>query len=315
MTIPDKKKTKTGAPVILLMGATASGKTELAIELYKLLPIRIINVDSVQFYREFNIGSAKPSQAQQKDLNIRMLDIRNPDEPYSVASFYKDAQEEIKLAQQEAKIPLLTGGSMMYFKVLTQGLSEMPASQPEIRNQLLQEKDEKGIIALHQQLSMIDQQTASRLSPQDSQRIIRALEVYRISGKNISQWHKKTQTNHHNFLSFAMSHMSRAELHKKIEERFHQMLKAGFIAEVEQIKRRWPNALNKPAFHSVGYRQILEFLDQRYDYPTMIDKSLSATRQLAKRQITWLRSWPELHHLNSENKQELVNQVVTMINQ
>lgn len=315
MTIPDRKKTAKNPPVVLLMGATASGKTELAIDLYKLLPLRIINVDSVQFYRQFNIGSAKPSQDEQRAFDMRMIDICDPDDSYSVARFYQSAQEEIQLAQQASTIPLFTGGSMMYFKALTQGLSAMPAANPEIRQQLLEEKNDKGIAALHQRLSLLDPQTAARLPPQDSQRIIRALEVYTISGITISQWHKKIHSNDHRFISFALSHLPRSELHRRIEERFHSMLKAGFINEVEQLKALWPDALDQPAFRSVGYRQILEFLDQAIDYPTMIEKSLSATRQLAKRQMTWLRSWPELHHLNSENKQELAKQVVTIIGQ
>ena len=300
-------------PVVLLMGATATGKTRLALELFEHLPVRIINVDSVQFYRQFDIGSAKPTLAQQQQYQLRMIDICNPDDVYSVARFYREVQLEIQQAQQQQKIALLTGGSMMYFKTLIQGLSPMPPADPIIRQQLRDQIATGGIQSLHQRLSQIDPATASRLSANDSQRIVRALEVYTVSGITIDAWHQQTPQDHNRYISLALSQLERPELHQRIEDRFHTMLKSGFVDEVSALKKRWHAHIDAPVFRSVGYKQILDYLEGEHDYNTMIDKSLIATRQLAKRQITWLRSWPNIHHLNSDNLQELAEQVVTIV--
>ena len=295
------------------MGATATGKTRLALELFEHLPVRIINVDSVQFYRQFNIGSAKPTLAQQKQYQLRMIDICEPDDTYSVARFYREVQLEIEQAHQQQKIALLTGGSMMYFKTLIQGLSPMPPADPIIRQQLRHQIETDGIQSLHQRLSQMDPVTASRISANDSQRIIRALEVHAISGITIDTWHQQTPQSHNNYISLALSQLERPELHQRIHDRFHTMLALGFVDEVSTLKERWRSHLDTPVFRSVGYKQILGYLNEEYDYNTMIDKALSATRQLAKRQITWLRSWPDIHHLNSDNLQDLTEQVVTMV--
>ncbi|MEZ9822356.1 tRNA (adenosine(37)-N6)-dimethylallyltransferase MiaA [Shewanella sp. 10N.286.45.A1] len=292
----DKKKHK----IITLMGPTASGKTALAIELVKNYDCEIISVDSALIYQQMDVGSAKPDAAELAVAPHHLIDIIDPAQSYSAADFRKDALLKIEDIISRGKTPLLVGGTMMYFKALIEGLSPLPGANEEIRAQIAAEAEADGWQALHDQLKEIDPVAAERIHPNDPQRLARALEVFRISGKSLTELTKvKSDAFPYEAIQFAIAPNDRKVLHKAIETRFKAMLGLGFVAEVEKLKSRDDLHLELPSMRCVGYRQCWQYLDGEYDYETMVEKAIVATRQLAKRQLTWLRGWPDLIWLES----------------
>ena len=284
-------------PAIFVMGPTASGKTALAIALAKHLPVELINVDSAQVYRQLNIGSAKPDAATLVAAPHRLIDVRDPLDAYSAADFLIDARREMEDIRSCGKIPLLVGGSMMYFKILLDGLSDMPEADREIRRDIEQHAAEFGWPSLYQELEQIDPQTAARLHPNHSQRIQRALEVYRITGVPMSVLQAQPSVgglkNAFQVHQISLLPHNRALLHQRIERRFHRMMAQGFVAEVEVLYRRGDLNPDLPAIRSVGYRQLWEYCAGNCSLEEAVERGVIATRQLAKRQITWLRNWPD----------------------
>lgn len=282
------------------MGPTASGKTALAIELVERHQCEIISVDSALIYREMDIGTAKPSVEEQRRAPHRLIDIRDPSESYSAADFRRDALNEIERILAAGKTPLLVGGTMLYFKALLEGLSPLPTANSEIRAEIAREAETLGWQALHQQLQQIDPVSAQRIHPNDPQRLSRALEVFRISGKSLTELTAvKSAALPYSVVQFGISPSDRKVLHSAIAARFDIMLQQGFIEEVQALKARGDLHLELPSMRCVGYRQVWQYLDGDYDYDTMVEKSVAATRQLAKRQLTWLRGWADLNWLES----------------
>ncbi len=303
-------------PVIFLMGPTASGKTDLAISLRQHLPVELISVDSALVYRGMDIGSAKPSAEEQALAPHRLIDIRDPAEPYSVADFLADVEREIAAIHAQGKIPLLVGGTMLYFRALLDGLAEMPAADAEVRAQIEREAEEFGWPHIHAQLAQVDPETAAEIHPNHSQRLSRALEVYRVSSKTMAQLrHLQRQPSEQqsfcdrfNVCQIAIAPRDRSILHQRIAIRFEKMLTSGLIDEVKGLYARGDLHSDLPAIRAVGYRQVWDYLDGRLDYSEMTERGIIATRQLAKRQLTWLRGWSttsnsELHWLYTETEQ------------
>ena len=292
-------------PAIFVMGPTASGKTALAIALAKHLPVELINVDSAQVYRQLNIGSAKPDAATLVAAPHRLIDVRDPLDAYSAADFLIDARREMEDIRSCGKIPLLVGGSMMYFKILLDGLSDMPEADREIRRDIEQHAAEFGWPSLYQELEQIDPQTAARLHPNHSQRIQRALEVYRITGVPMSVLQAQPSVgglkNAFQVHQISLLPHNRALLHQRIECRFHRMMAQGFVAEVEVLYRRGDLNPDLPAIRSVGYRQLWEYCAGNCSLEEAVERGVIATRQLAKRQITWLRNWPDAIEIAVDN--------------
>lgn len=286
---------------IFLMGPTASGKTALAVELVQRFPMEIISVDSALIYKGMDIGSAKPDAETLAKAPHRLIDFLDPSESYSAADFREDALKAMAEITAQGKIPLLVGGTMLYFKVLKEGIAKLPAADETIRAQLLLEAKEKGWPALHRELEQVDPESAARLNPNDAQRLQRALEVYRATGRSLTQWHKqqKTETFPYEVVNIAVSPTDRAVLHDRIAQRFHEMLTQGFYDEVKALYNRGDLNPNMPSMRAVGYRQMWDCLDGKISYAEMEERGIIATRQLAKRQITWLRSWKDLHWLDS----------------
>lgn len=290
-------------PVFCLMGPTASGKTGLAVELVQRGPFEIISVDSAQVYRGMNIGSGKPDAATLAIAPHRLIDIRDPSEAYSAADFRMDVLREIADIQAQGKVPLLVGGTMLYFKALRDGLAEMPAADESVRDAILDQAEAEGWAAVHRRLAEVDPISAQRIHPNDPQRLQRALEVYELSGKPLSAYHAEDSAPES--LPFSLHFLAllpqdRALLHAKIAQRLQTMLDEGFVEEVKTLYDRGDLLPTLPAIRSVGYRQIWDYLAGDYDYAQMQHKALVATRQLAKRQLTWLRSWPDLQEIDSE---------------
>lgn len=291
---PDSGK----APVICLMGATASGKTALAMQLVKQLPCDIISVDSALVYRGLNIGSAKPGPDELRVAPHRLIDIREPSEPYSAAEFCSDALSAIDEIHNQGRVPLLVGGTMLYFKALLHGLSELPSASASIRARLTDEISEKGHGFLHQRLSIIDPVAAARIHENDIQRLIRALEVHELTHQTLSEL-QRTSSPHpfrekFNVRCLALAPQNRSKLHDRIAQRFNLMLTQGLVEEVKALYDNAQNSADLPAMRSVGYRQVWAYLRGELNYEDMREKGIIATRQLAKHQLTWLRSWPGL---------------------
>jgi tRNA dimethylallyltransferase len=287
------------------MGPTASGKTDLAISLRQHLPVELINVDSAQIYRQLDIGSAKPDAVTLAAEPHRLIDIRDPMDIYSAADFLADARREMADITAAGRIPLLVGGSMMYFKILLEGLSEMPEADHDIRQQLEQRAAKLGWPSLHRELQQVDPQTALRLHPNHSQRIQRALEVYQITGTPMSVLQTEASVgglqNDYQIQQFALMPENRALLHERIEQRFHKMMNQGFAEEVQALYRRGDLHVNLPAIRCVGYRQLWDFCAGDCTLDEAVEKGVIATRQLAKRQITWLRNWPGATEIAVDN--------------
>ncbi|MBE0462642.1 MAG: tRNA (adenosine(37)-N6)-dimethylallyltransferase MiaA [Halomonadaceae bacterium] len=287
---------------IFLMGPTAAGKTDTAIALHERLGHELISVDSAMVYRGMDIGSAKPSATELARAPHRLIDLRDPTEPYSAADFRQDALNEMRQISAAGKVPLLVGGTMLYYKHLVEGVANMPAADPVIRERLAAQRQAEGLEALHQTLMNVDPVSAQRIHPNDPQRLMRALEVYYASGRPMSELWKEQQpeTFPWRVLSIALSPSDRSVLHARIEKRFTAMLSEGLIDEVAALKKRNDLHIDLPAMKSVGYRQVWEYLDGEYDYATLKERGVIATRQLAKRQLTWLRSWSNLAWIDSQ---------------
>lgn len=290
---------------LFLMGPTTSGKTDLAIRLRQKFPVEIISVDSALIYKGMDIGTAKPDQDELALAPHRLIDILDPSEAYSAADFRRDALREMQAIVDQGKIPLLVGGTMLYYKALLEGLSPLPAADPEIRQQIEQEAQQLGWAALHEQLRQIDPISAERIHPNDPQRLSRALEVYRISGKTLTELTQtKGEALPFRVKQFAIAPKERAELHRRIELRFEKMVEAGFEDEVKALYARKDLHPDLPSIRCVGYRQMWDYLDGNCTLDEAIFRGICATRQLAKRQITWLRSWDDLTWLDSENVEQ-----------
>ncbi|MGC2166040.1 MAG: tRNA (adenosine(37)-N6)-dimethylallyltransferase MiaA [Gallionella sp.] len=277
---------------ILLMGPTASGKTGVAVELAQLLPVELISVDSALVYRGMNIGTAKPDAVTLQRAPHQLIDIRDPTDAYSAAAFRHDALRLMRDITQRGKIPLLVGGTMLYFRALLYGLSKLPEADPAIRAELDAEIARDGINFLHQRLAELDAETAARLAPNDTQRIQRALEIYRITGQPMSVLlkHKTEYTLPYRIIPVALLPAERAVLHQRIATRFMAMLEQGLIEELIALKQRYQLHVDLPSMRCVGYRQTWQYLDGTIDRQRLLETGIAATRQLAKRQLTWLRS-------------------------
>ena len=294
--------------VITLRGPTASGKTDLAISLIKKLPLEIVSVDSVMVYRGLDIGSAKPNQQILDQYPHHLVNVSDPENDYSLGKFFKDVNKAIQLITENKKIPILVGGTMMYFNALQEGLAPLPQANERIRAQISAEAAEMGWPALHARLQTVDPVTAEKLKPQDQQRIQRALEVYIITGTPLSALLQQTHSpDDFNYVNILLMPQRRKWLHERIARRFAQMMEQGFLQEVSAVLAQWPEAKDKPAFRMVGYRQAIEYL-QHQDLVLLSEKAVAATRQLAKRQLTWIRHWPEGIFIDPEssNLQTLV---------
>jgi tRNA dimethylallyltransferase len=294
------------APLICLMGPTASGKTDLAIGLAGQLNCELISVDSALVYRGLDIGSAKP------DYRHHLVDIRDPGDPYSAADFAADARALCSDITARGKTPLLVGGTMLYFKAFLGGLAEMPPADPAIRAEIEALATAKGWPHIHQLLAEVDPQAAQRIHPNHSQRLSRALEVYRATGRPLSEWHSQQQDDdflsHYQLSQIAICPQDRAELHRRIALRFDIMMEQGFLAEVQGLYDRGDLHADLPAIRAVGYRQLWQHLAGELSLEEAVDKAVAATRQLAKRQLTWLRKWPDLEWIYTDNAGNVVEQ-------
>ncbi|QDF68440.1 tRNA (adenosine(37)-N6)-dimethylallyltransferase MiaA [Shewanella sp. SNU WT4] len=288
------------------MGPTASGKTSLAMALSQDHNCEIISVDSALIYRGMDIGTAKPTADELALAPHHLVDILDPLQSYSAADFRLDALRLIEDIISRGKTPLLVGGTMMYFKALLEGLSPLPSANEDIRRQILLEAEQQGWQALHDQLVAIDPIAGARIHPNDPQRLSRALEVFRISGKSLTELTQtKAPALPYDFVQYAIAPTQRHELHSLIEQRFDIMMGHGFVEEVIKLKSRPDLHLDLPSIRCVGYRQCWQYLDGEFSEAVMKEKAVAATRQLAKRQLTWLRSWPELQWLESGNDSNL----------
>jgi len=307
---------KPSPPVIFLMGPTASGKTGIALELTKRIPCDIISVDSAMIYRGMDIGTAKPGPEILKQTPHRLIDICDPSESYSAAQFRADALQEIDKILDTGRIPLLVGGTMLYFKALEKGLSHLPQANREIRAQIEGEAETHGWASLHARLAQIDPVAAARIHPNDPQRIQRALEVYELSGETLTGLIKRGSTGALPFevIKMIIAPDERPDLHQRIERRFYDMLELGFIQEVETLYGRGDLSLDLPSMRCVGYRQIWEFLAGKSDYDEAVQKGIYATRQLAKRQLTWLRGEKNGKWLDGADKNVMNKVLNTVVN-
>jgi len=277
-------------PVLCLLGPTAAGKTDFAIELCQRYPCEIISVDSAQVYRQMDIGTAKPDAATLQRAPHALIDIVNPWQAYSASRFISDADTEIKRIHESGKIPLLAGGTMLYYRALWDGLSNLPASDPVVREQLENTAKTHGQQALYERLVSVDPVSAARIHHNDPQRIMRALEVHEIAGVTLSSLqNQKGREHRYDFYNLALFPQDRKKLHERIALRFELMLEAGFESEVQALMNNPVMHNDLPSMRCVGYRQMWQYLSGEIDRPQMIDKGVAATRQLAKRQITWLR--------------------------
>jgi len=281
-------------PVVLLMGPTASGKSAVALELAARLPVEIVSVDSAQVYRGMDIGTAKPDGETRARVRHHLLDLIDPDQAYSAARFRIDALAAIAEIRARGRVPLLVGGTMLYFKALREGLSDLPPANAAVRARLDTRAAGEGWRALHAELARLDPATAARLDPTDSQRIQRALEVYELSGRPISALQGARQKPAEaGFLSLALIPHDRAELHRRIANRFDAMLAGGLVDELSGLRRRFRLDPSMPSMRCVGYRQAWQFIDGVGDRDELRARGAAATRQLARRQLTWLRSLQE----------------------
>ena len=289
------------SPAILLMGPTASGKTGLAMELARAVPAEIISVDSALVYREMDIGTAKPSPELRREVPHHLLDLLDPAEAYSAGRFRRDALAAMEEVRGRGRVPILAGGTMLYFRALQRGLAELPEADPALRAELDEAAARDGWPALHAELARVDPIAAARIQPGDSQRIQRALEVWRLSGTPLSELQAAgaRPPEGWNFLKLGLAPASRPELHEAIERRFHAMMAAGFLAEVERLHGRGDLHPGLPSIRAVGYRQLWAHVAGECELASAVEDAITATRRLAKRQMTWLRAEPGLCWLAS----------------
>ncbi|GJH07250.1 tRNA (adenosine(37)-N6)-dimethylallyltransferase MiaA [Caballeronia novacaledonica] len=287
----------TALRVACLLGPTASGKTAAALAFAARHPVEIVSVDSALVYREMDIGTAKPDAVERAAAPHHLIDIIDPAETYSAAQFRADALRLVGEIVARGNVPLLVGGTMLYYKALTQGLNDLPTADADVRATLDADAARDGWPALHARLATVDPQTAARLAPNDSQRIQRALEIFMLTGQPMSTLLAAPRTQHvdapYRFVPIALEPSDRAVLHARIAARFDAMLARGFIDEVRRLRARGDLDLSMPSMRCVGYRQAWEYLDGATGYDEMRDKGIFATRQLCKRQLTWLRAMPE----------------------
>ena len=292
------------SPIICLMGPTVSGKTPLAVEMVKRFPCEIISVDSAMVYRQMDIGTAKPSAGILKIAPHRLINVLDPKEAYSAGQFRQDALREMDDIITHGRIPLLVGGTLLYFRVLQQGLATLPCADPHLRAELQAQAEREGWEALHAFLASIDPHAAKRIHANDSQRIQRALEVYLLTNKTITAWQAEgTQPlSGYHVHNLVLAPANRLCLHERIAKRFAHMLELGLVDEVTQLYERGDLTKTLPSIRSVGYREVWGYLAGELSYEEMCEKAIAATRQLAKRQLTWLRPWPQITWLDAESK-------------
>lgn len=293
-------------PAIFLMGPTAAGKTDLALALARVLPCELISVDSALVYRGMDIGTAKPDRATLQAFPHHLVDVRDPAQAYSAAEFCSDALAAMADITARGRIPLLVGGTMLYFKALLEGLADMPGADAEVRAELEARGLRVGWSALHEELSAVDPESAARIHRNDPQRLVRALEVFKVSGMTMTELRlKQGQARSaegcfpYTVAQLAIAPAQRQTLHERIAQRFDLMLEQGFVAEVERLHQRGDLHAELPSIRAVGYRQVWDHLEGRLSAPLMRERGIIATRQLAKRQFTWLRSWENVHWLDS----------------
>ena len=291
---------------LFLMGPTASGKTDLAIALRQQLPVEVISVDSALIYKGMDIGTAKPTPAELALAPHRLIDILDPKESYSAMNFREDALKEMAEISASGRIPLLVGGTMLYYKALLEGLSPLPSADPIIRAEIEEKAAKIGWAGMHQELLAIDPVAGARINPNDSQRINRALEVFYITGKTMTELtEEKGEALPYRLLQFAIAPQDRSILHERIALRFQKMMDLGFEEEVKRLFLREDLHIDLPSIRWVGYRQMWEYLQGDISLDEAIYKGICATRQLAKRQITWLRGWKdEITWLDSLNQEQ-----------
>jgi len=296
------------------MGPTASGKTDLAVELTRHFPCDIISVDSAMIYRGMDIGTAKPAAEILRVAPHRLIDILDPAEAYSAAQFCADASREMEQIMAAGRIPLLVGGTMLYFRALQHGLSDLPAADPEVRARLERQARERGWGYLHQRLTAVDPVAAARIHPNDPQRIQRALEIYEVSGVAMTSFlaRRTAAPWPGQIIKMVMAPAERVVLRRRIADRFHAMLEQGLIDEVQALRKRGDLDRNRPALRSVGYRQVWDYLNAELDYEEMISRAVIATGQLAKRQMTWLRRETEARWFDAL-EQKLYSKAITYI--
>ncbi|WP_413735457.1 tRNA (adenosine(37)-N6)-dimethylallyltransferase MiaA [Sodalis sp. RH21] len=301
-------------PALFVMGPTASGKTALAMALRRYLPVEIVSVDSALVYRGMDIGTAKPAPDELALAPHRLIDIKDPAQAYSAADFSRDALAAMAEITASGRMPLLVGGTMLYFKALLEGLSPLPPANPEVRERIAQEAGISGWEAMHRRLQIIDPVAAARIHPNDPQRLSRALEVFFVSGKTLTELTKTAgEVLPYRVHQFAIAPPSRELLHQRIEHRFHQMLAAGFEEEARALFQRGDLHKDLPSIRCVGYRQMWSYLSGEIDYDEMVFRGICATRQLAKRQMTWLRGWPSVHWLDSEEPRAALDKVLQVV--
>jgi len=290
----------TALPVIAIMGPTASGKTGLALEIAAKVDSEVISVDSALVYKGMDIGTAKPTQEEQEGVVHHLIDIIDPAESYSVSQFVNDTNALIGDILARGKVPILAGGTMMYFNALINGISPLPKSDEKIRDEITQQAQRLGWSKLHDELRGVDPISGERIHPNDPQRITRALEVYRSTGKTLTHWQQQEgEKCPYNIAQFAIAPADRAVLHERIATRFDMMLEQGFEKEVVKLYERSDLHEDLPSIRSVGYRQMWQYLDGQLSYAEMRERGIIATRQLAKRQLTWLRGWEQVTWLDT----------------
>jgi tRNA dimethylallyltransferase len=283
--------------VLAIVGPTASGKTAVALQVAARYSVHLVSIDSAMVYRGMDIGTAKPTRDELARFPHALVDIRDPAEPYSVAEFVRDADAAVRDGFAAGRMPLLVGGTMLYLRAFREGIAELPAADPAIREQLQREADARGWAALHEELARVDPTAAARIHPNNPQRLGRALEVYRASGRPISAWWREqaaagvVQRLGMDLDVIAIMPDSRAELHARIATRFAAMLDAGFVDEVAALRARGDLHPRLPSMRTVGYRQVWDYLGGELDRDAMSAGAIAATRQLARRQLTWLRGW------------------------
>ncbi len=288
--------------VLCIMGPTASGKTALAIETAKALNGEVVSVDSALIYKDMNIGTAKPNEHEQDGIHHHLLDILTPEQSYSVADFIRDANKAILSILDKGKLPILAGGTMMYFNALVNGINELPPADKKAREQISLMTNQE----IHHKLEQVDPISAKRINVGDTQRLTRALEVYLSSGKNLTHWQNKEKSLlGFDYLQFSIMPKERSTLHELIEKRFDIMLAQGFVDEVSMLLNKYSLDPDMPSMRSVGYRQIWQFLRGELSNKDMRERGIIATRQLAKRQVTWLRNWQDITTLISYDDENL----------